>query len=250
MDAKDIFNIWAPPESVWSRWAKPVIFTRLNEPYIQPVELKLPNVGAMNLPRPQEHTAMIVNLPGVHSVFMALALATMGYRPVPLYNSTDGPNAVVPVTEIVDAMLTGTPMMQGIRLEPEAPPAFMLDVNRLRGLVAPQPGKFDNRWVIFPQDMPSATFMRSQQIERVIVLQATNTFADDDLAHVFLRWRSAGIQIQVKDPYANGPIEEMSVHRPSQFKMRYLAFMFLFLGLRRSNVGGFGSMIPYSSGGG
>lgn len=250
MDAKEIFSVWAPSDSIWSRWAKPVIFAKMNAAWIQPVELKLPDIGGLGIPRPYEHTAIVVNLPGVHSVFMGLALATYGYRPVPLYNASDGPSAVVPVSEIVSALISGTEMLSGIRLDPAAPPAFLLDVNRMTGVAAPSPGRFDNRWIVFPQDMPSANFMRSQQIERAQVLQAINTMSDDDLSHVFSRWRSTGISLLVEDPYTNGPTQELTISHPARFKMRYLALMFLFLGLRRSNVGGFGSVIPTSSGGG
>ena len=42
-----------------------------------------------------------------------------------------------------------------------APPAFLLDSDRMKA-PAPDPGRFDNRWLVFPQDFPSAAFLRSR----------------------------------------------------------------------------------------
>ncbi len=152
--------------------------------------------------------------------------------------------------DILAAILGGTDILRSVYLDPAAPPAFLLDSNRLKGTLAPRPGQFDNRWVIFPQDMPSGTFVRSQQVERALLLQAGRGTADNDLAHVFLRWREAGVGLWVKDSNSPEAAQELAVRRPSEFKMRYLALMFLFLGLRRSNVGGFGSIVPTPSSGG
>lgn len=248
MDAKEVFAIWAPYDAVWSRWAKPVAFAQLGRRTTLPAPITLPTL--QGLPRPTDQTAVVANLPGAEAIQVGLLLAQMGFRPVPLYNASEGTDAVVPMREIVDGLVAGTEILQRTYLDPAAPPVFLLDSNRLKGLTAPAPGMFDNRWIVFPQDMPSATFMRSQKIERVQLLLRGRVTVDDDLAHVFLRWKQAGIELLVRDPFGTQPPDELPVRRPSQFRMRYLALMFVMLGLRRSNVGGFGSFVPTPSRGG
>ena len=75
--------------------------------------------------------------------------------------------------------------------------------------VPPGPGTFDNRWVVFPQDFPSAAFLRSRGVAEVLLIQA-GAQPQEDLAHVLLRWQQGG---------------------------------------PRNNAGGFGAVIPVRSGG-
>lgn len=255
MQPRDLFAIWAPSNAVWSQWAKPVIFAQLTPNYpVTPVSNDAHILDTSWCPAPTEHTAIIVNLEGPASVFMGLALALRGYRPVPLYNSCDGPGAVVPLKEIVSELVSGASLLQQQNLDPAAPPAFLLDANRMAAL-APQPGQFDNRWVVFPQDFPSAVFLRSQQIEKVLLLQRNRTSADVDLTMVMRPWKQAGLELLVKDPFTTGstvaasPAEPtpLDMGGPSRLWMWSRLFFLSSLGLRRSNAGGFGSVVPMPS---
>jgi hypothetical protein len=70
---------------------------------------------------------------------------------------------------------------------------------------------------------------------------------DRDLAHVLLRWQEVGIHIKVADVGADRTATDVTVPKPSRFKLAWYAAVAL-LGLRRSNVGGFGSVIPHETG--
>lgn len=134
-----------------------------------------------------------------------------------------------------------------IGFSPDAPPAFLLDANRLSPSQPSGPGKYDNRWMVFPQDFPSATFLKSRQILRVLVLQRPPEPASD-LAHVLLRWQEAGLELLWTDPAAGHAPETLRVQKPSGFRdLSYRAMALL--GLRRNSAGGFGSVIPFPSSG-
>jgi hypothetical protein len=118
MDKQDLFNIWAPATSIWSPWVKPVLFAHYPMPFPELSEPSLPDLseipsgsgGAV-----QERWALVIDLPGPQSVFVGLALAQMGYRPVPLFNACPPPAnypppsrlAVVDMDSILAALVQG-----------------------------------------------------------------------------------------------------------------------------------------------
>lgn len=249
MKPEEVYAIWSPPDSIWARWSKPVLFTQVRE---VPEMVLEPYSGDMSwAPKVHQNTAIIVNLPGSESVAMGLALAQMGYRPVPLYNCSNGPSAVVELNGILNGLISGIEPLQRARISPEAPPAFLVDSNRLIGALAPSPGRFDNRWVLFPQDFPSATFFKSRGINRVMVVQNRAT-PEDDLEQVLYPWKKAGMEIYGKIDQSTRP-DELDVRRPNGVRRWYLwygAFIMGAIGLRRNSAGGFGSIIPMPSSGG
>ena len=97
-------------------------------------------------------------------------LAKDGYRPVPLYNTTSGrqqrvpPNNCVLTDVSVLVQMLCVPLPDHVRntIVGDNPPAFLLDSRRLRGEKAPAPGVYDNRWMVFPQDFPSAKFLQAR----------------------------------------------------------------------------------------
>ena len=262
MDGKALFLTWAPPAAIWSRWAKPVLFTQLTaesstgnlSDSATPIDFAAGLADVQGVTS-EGKTAIIVNLPGAESVDAGLALTRHGYRPVPLYNCTDGPSAVVSVKPIIARLMAGADVLQSLALPDDAPPAFLLDSNRLQGVLPPSPGQFDNRWVVFPQDFPSAIFLRSQGIERVLLIQHNRAAADDDLSYVLLPWQRNGLAIQTM--ILNGATQIVPL-APIQARnsldvsgwLWYRALLFLTIRSRRSNVGGFGAVIPRPSSGG
>ena len=141
-------------------------------------------------------TVVVVDLPGVESVRTGIVLASRGYRPVPLFNTTHGPSAVIEIAPIVLELGRGARQLQTISIAANAPAAFLLDANRMQPPVPPSPGKFDNRWVVFPQDFPSATLLRARGVAEVLLIRAGATVAED-LSHVLLRWQQGGLRILV-----------------------------------------------------
>lgn len=243
---QQLFETWAPASSVWSLWAKPVLFAGdvpAPSPALAPAE---PSGTA---PRVDPATALVIDLPGSRAVDLGLRVAQAGYRPVPLFNGGSYPGATVPVQRIVRRLAEGAEELARSPIPDDAPPAFLLDADRMNPAKPPQPGQYDNRWMAFPQDFPSAVFLQSRGIRRVLLLQ-DDPLAQPrpDLAHVLLRWKEAGLELYIQDPLSDMAPRELAVNRPSRF--RSLVYRALaVVGLRRNDAGGFGAVIPTPSSG-
>ena len=189
-----LYEIWAPANSPWSQWVAPALFAQMecrDTPQIsEPVAAAERHEDA----RQPRHRARH-RLPGAECVQFALALTQIGYRPVLLINSSPGPIGPMPPTapsgsqpplappnspagiEVVDMralvaeVCGGSKFMRELALPDDAPPAFILDSTRLVGNRDVSEDRFDNRWIIFPQDFPSARFLASRGIVRAVVLQ-------------------------------------------------------------------------------
>jgi len=237
------YKIWAPDGVLWTEWAKPVLFASVT--FYEPFDLKIPEVRW--LPGFRQDTALIVDLPGESGVEESLALAQCGYRPVPLYNGVyGGYETAIGVRGMAMALYSGAEMLNAMSINSAAPPAFMIDSRRMSG-ASKAIGLFDNRWCVFPQDMPSAAFLIAQKIKNVIVRADK---IQNDISHVLCRYQEAGIKIQHAND--NGDIKNITVSRPSQFKSLFYRFR-VTMGLSRNAGGGFGSLIPdtqYSDSGG
>jgi hypothetical protein len=244
MDLRQLYETWAPPDSVWSPWAKPALFT---EPFPEvagqagPIETA--PEGARTPSEPS--AAFVVDLLGSRSVEVGLALARGGWRPVPLFNTAPHAHAVVAVGDIQSRLAAGAAELASLPITPQAPPAFLLDANRRTATAPMIPGNFDNRWIVFPQDFPSANFLLGHGVHRVVLLQpaARGSQPLPDLAHALLRWQEAGLELSRQDPDAGETRQPLQVDRPSSF--RSLLYRALALaGLSRSFAGGFGARIP------
>ena len=90
MPSKDeIYRIWAPPDALWSRWVKPILFSFADGVFeagpIHSVHFEadwVPVTGP---------AAIVLDLPRDDGVRWSVKLAGMGYRPVPLYNALPFP---------------------------------------------------------------------------------------------------------------------------------------------------------------
>lgn len=276
MSAQDLFGMWAPSTSVWSDWAKPVLFAHLATTPVSGGSTESFEPGPeLDWTRDyRSGTALIVNLPGVAAIEAGVALADRGFRPVPLYNcaaTLTGSKVAVDVRPIMSALIRYTPAIARQRISENAPPAFLIDYDR-NPPVQPGPGEFDNRWVVFPQDFPSATFLKANGINRVVVIQPgrSSRFTPElaaDLYEVVKRWHAGGIEATLREvpvqtpvgaspvPAAQTPVIDSNAHKPLTFgrmsRLRLgaagvLALMFA-LARRRSAGGGFGRVVPFPS---
>jgi hypothetical protein len=249
---QDAFARWAPAESAWSDWVKPALFaTCPPEDITAPTQpVPLPDAAALaHVPDTHKRTAIVIDLPGDDGLQAALALAQRGYRPVPLYNTTHGPKAAVDVAPIARALVAEATRLDEMRIKPDAPPAFVVDANRMPPGPPPSEGKFDNRWMVFPQDFPSATYLRARGIERALLVQDSgSTRVRDDLAHVLLRWQEAGIALQVASPDTGHEPQPLVVTKPPLYRRAWYRVLSV-LKLRRNNVGGFGAIVPIAAAG-
>lgn len=244
MSPEDMFAVWAPSESVWSRWAKPVLFAHsdaiptINPP---PSPVELPRLDWV--PDVTEHVALVLDLPGAVGVELGVELAKRGYRPVPLYNALPGPvgdHALVEVWPIVRALEHGAASLAKSAPPPDAPPAFLLDAHRAGRSPTPELERwFDNRSVSFPTDFPSALFLRERGVSNAMLVWDDGPLPEEDLAHTLLRWQQAGLTLREKRLRAEGSPAPLSVARPSWFRMAMYRMLALF-GLRSGPPDGFG----------
>lgn len=251
MTGRDIYEVWAPDFDEWSPWVKPVLFAEIDEVILETASSRQVEASAFRCTiGARRDTAIVVDLPGPRSLIAGFQLANDGYRPVPLYNTTSGRRQKVPsdrcsLTDVSTLVqMLAIPLADHVRntIIGDNPPAFLLDSNRLKGGIKPAPGVYDNRWMVFPQDFPSARFLNSRGITRVVVIQETIVPAQD-LVHVLLRWKEGGLAVFLQNAGEETAFRPAELHRPSLFRSAIYRVLAL-TGLRRNSAGGFGSMVP------
>jgi hypothetical protein len=247
-DKVETYKIWAPDDALWTQWAKPVLFARVPA-YEMIVNARIREIPLSWIAEKNYYSIIVVDLPGRLGVEEGLSLARLGFRPVPLYNGVNDPSnppMVVDAMDIVTALFIGAEELRNLRIMPLARPAFLLDSKRMPDTMFKNqkiPGWYDNRWCVFPQDMPSAAFLWSRGIREVIV---RSDKIRDDLAHVLLRYQDQGIGVFLCD---GSDVKAVTVHKPSRFRSLFYRFKVIF-GLTRNPAGGFGGRVPRESGGG
>jgi len=279
MTREELYSIWAPSDSPWSPWVMPVAFAQLppdflaaapaapaRSPWMLPgladqiQESTARSLNSLSVPEidwsavgPPATTALVVDLPGDQSVMVGAAAIARGYRPIPVFASAAGPAEVLPGLPLADnspgvavsigpvlrAILDATPRLAGASLALDSPPVFLLDARRMSPQVPVTDGVFDNRSKIFPEDFPSARFLREHGIARVILVQQARVQPQGDLSHVLLRWQDAGIAILAAETGRSEPAVPITVERPSRYRALWYRALAM-IGLKRHNVGGFG----------
>jgi len=231
----EAYRVWAPDNALWTAWAKPVLFMSAPQGFADSME-----IPEINWAVPDGSTAVVVDLPGSEAVHVGLGLAKMRFRPVPLFNGVDAPGGTIPmvdVSEVVGALYSGADYLRTLNIPDCAPPAFLLDSQRMKGGKVPGiHDNYDNRWLVFPQDMPSASAMQDHCILRVVVRSDS---ISDDLAHILRRYQERGIQILLCDGTVT---KEVQVPAPSRFRSLFYRFIAM-CGLTRNAAGGFGGTI-------
>lgn len=259
MNKQDIFDAWAPADAIWSPWVKPVLFSQLDAIHQDTVvSVAMPDLSPK--PEPTDDvswavdsnrtTAIVIDLPGDQGIALALRLATMGYRPVPLYNACPAPTdtaALVDVRPMMAALVAGASSILAAGLPSDAPPVFLLDANR-NPAVRPAPGQFDNRSISLPTDFPSAHLLLSHGIKRAVLMQPRCGEPPADLSHTLLRWQEAGVEILALAVDEPGLPRSISVSRPKAYRMLWYGLLAK-LGFQASPLGGFGGRLPMPSSG-
>ena len=131
---KEIYKIWAPFGCKWIDWVRPVPFIGIDEfkEVNEFIDYRLPNIGYLDMV--SKDTAIIIDMQGVNSIKEGIALAKIGYRPIPIFNGTNPTLGSMSTTNnvIIEPLLVwGASQLKEIELEVNAPPVFLLDVNRL-----------------------------------------------------------------------------------------------------------------------
>jgi hypothetical protein len=240
-DIPEAYDQWAPAEARWTPWVKPVLFYPKfwNAGFSAPIQ-PLATVTCDGIPSADGSWAIVIDAPGVEGIAIGLSLARMGYRPIPLYNGVpSNQSPLINVNPIISGLDMGGRELASLQLAPEAPPVFLLDSQRLQG--NPREMTFDNRWVVTPQDFPSANRLRHHGITHILVVCAESVA--QDLAAPLKRWQDGGLTL-----YKQGLGERSALQIPKPPRFRWLMErMAVMWGLRRSSAGGFGSYIPEPS---
>ena len=200
MDRDELYTRWAPESARWSRWVKPVLFEHLSSwggidpprPPLQAEALLGPREGdPYRAPsRSLRELAVIVDLPGATSVGAGLALASLGFQPVPLYNAIPRSDGAVDVQPLLSALTAGASSLQPP--SSDAPPAFLLD-SRRRARTNHGPRIFDNTSYCSWTDLPSAELLQRAGIREVVFVG--EGAPEWDLAVPLLRWQQAGMPL-------------------------------------------------------
>jgi len=207
MTGKDIFKIWAPVGSKWTDWARPVPFITINELYKINSIMNFTIHGINYINGTQKNTAVILDLPGCDSIKEGVALAVLGFRPIPLYNGTNeqkGAMALVDNHSIASALIWGASELEKLKININAPPAFLLDSNRTHRFKM-NDSVFDNSWDLYDQDIPSAEYFINNEINKIIVRGET---IQKDLLRILYKFQKKGITILFTNGY-----EEPRIHK-------------------------------------
>lgn len=245
MTGEEAFACWSNPTGPWSNWVKPALFTHKRQISGMPDRF-LDDLPLAWAPPADSGTALVLDLPNDTALVMAGPLAKRGYQPVPVYNCCDGPSPALEVDSILTQLWTHAVTVGALTLNANTPPAFLLDARR-KEPKKPAPGRFDNRWIVLPQDFPSASLLQSRGIHTALLVQTLRRQPQEDLAHAMLRWQEGGMKIMATD--LTGPPEPITIQKPRRFKSAAWALLAM-AGLVQSSVGGFGGFVPTPSSGG
>ena len=200
MIARDIFNIWAPRGAKWIQWVRPVPFVAINEDFksYDICDFTIPNITYIN--EMPSDTAIIVDLPDDEGIKEGIALAKIGFRPIPVYNGTEpqeGVMATVNNNVIEYGLIKGAMELQNITISNDAPPVFLLDSDRMNRYKMNE-SVFDNSWDIYPQDLPSAKFFLENGVNKIIVVGEK---MQKDLKRILYKLQKDGIKISFVKRY-------------------------------------------------
>lgn len=250
----EIYDVWRPSASPWTPWAKPVLFSFLSD--IEPVMSHLPpQTPGWNVPFEQA-TAIVADLAGAQGIWAGLALARVGYRPVPVYNacpfSTYDPDVVasftlsanrpgaataVDVESILGALSQAAVALRQCPVGDNAPPVFLVDKTR-HGHGRPEYGSFDNRSFVSVSDFPSAHFLKQHGIASVVYVGSDHKIGYD-LIRVLLAWQGAAIRISYQQAWLDWQPEPKQIRPPWLLRQLWEQWILLF-GYPARESGAFG----------
>ena len=200
MTRKDIYKIWAPSSAKWTDWVRPVSFIELDQrkEILEVMDYDIPNIYYLD--NYLDDTAIILDISGGDSIKEGIALAKLGYRPIPIFNGTNPPLNAKSTTNnsfIEPYLIWGAFELKKISLKDEANPVFLLDSNRLNRYKINR-GIFDNSWDIYPQDIPSSKYFLDHGITRILV---RGNSLSNDLSKILYQFQDGGLTILFTNGY-------------------------------------------------
>lgn len=200
MIGKEMYKVYAPAGTMWTQWVRPVPFVAIDT-YNRKLYHDWLDVKIMFLSKYKNDTAIFVDLPNGESIEFGISLARLGYRPIPLFNGTDGTEGSQNIldTHIIESyLINGAQKLKDIEIRKDANPVFMLDscrTNRYRK----RESTFDNSWDIYRQDIPTAEYFKQNGINKIIVV---GDGIQKDLKKIFLKFQKVGIEFYMTDGFS------------------------------------------------
>ncbi len=197
---KEIYGIWAPVGKRWVDWVRPVPFLEINteKKAYQLSDMYVPELSIIE--EYDANTAYIVDRPGTESIKMGLALAKLGYRPIPIYNGTTEQSRARATTDnqSVDmGLLWGANLLKEMEFVDNAAPVFLTDTERLNRYKITE-SVFDNSWDVYSQDLPSGKYLLENGIQKVVIL---GNAVSRDLRKIVYEYQKKGIVIHWSNGY-------------------------------------------------
>lgn len=201
MNRKEIFDVWAPFGKKWTDWVKPVPFIGLDDDktYRELIDYTIPNIEYLT--DSLNDAAIILDIDTVNSVKEGIALAKLGYRPIPVFNGTNPSGYAFSNVDnlVVEPMLIwGAEQLKNIEISDDALPVFLLDSNRLNRYKEDR-GVFDNSWDLYHQDIPSFNWFKKNNVSKIIV--RGNKKLNIDLQRIFYKFQKNDIEIYFTNGY-------------------------------------------------
>lgn len=198
MTNKEIFRIWAPLNKKWVDWVRPVPFVSINETHqgFRPSGVVITCLDKIDT----KSTAIIVDLPNDDSVEAGILLAQNGYRPIPIYNGVQqqkGARATTNNEGILSALVWGASILKTVKIDDNAPPAFLIDSNRLHRWRIDL-SIFDNSWDVYPQDIPSEDYFLKNGIDKILIIGRKYP---RDLKAIIKEWPKKQVSVYVSNGY-------------------------------------------------
>lgn len=213
MKGREVFKVWAPIGAKWTQWVRPVPFIVINDDIKIYDAYDFTNHGIKYLTKASSDTAIIVDLPGDDSIVEGIALAKMGFRPIPVYNGTNEQNGAIATVDnrvIELGLVLGALELQKINLSKEAPPVFLLDSNRMNRYKM-DASVFDNSWDIYHQDIPSCEYFFENGINNIII---RGSVVNKDLNKILYKFQRKGMKILFTNGYDEP--KEVKLKKPKE----------------------------------
>jgi hypothetical protein len=252
---EEALMIWAPEDSRWGRWTKPVLFSFMSDPLpdqATPINLGWEVAASAEV-------AIVAELPGSEAVIAGLQFAKFGYRPIPLFNAcpyaldafvleqrTGEPPSLVDVMGIMQAIERSTEALRSMDLPKAAPPAFLIDANRSKGPLFPGVGVFDNRSIIRESDLPRSDVLTAAGIRRIVLIRTAERLSLD-LYPILGSWQRDGLQIQAQAYAEDWHPVNFSIKHRNVLSVNF-AKILMWLAFRTNSLGSFGRFV-HSAGG-
>ncbi len=261
-----LFYLYGPLEgSLWEPYQCPTLFASIDKLSLTPREVELsegfhqaPREEAWQWVRPD--TLVLLDLPDGATIEVGSILMRQGAQFIstfdhwPMSQSNVSARPVIDSIELINKMYTLAPKVRQLRqtLSPDAAPIWLCDSRRLgTSGRSPSPGTFDNRYYIDDSILPGVKTLKKGGIRRIVHFnEKLSSEPLPDLVPFILDAHNAGIALEKVSLD-----EESTWVRPQIMKPPFKRRLPI-RGFRRSDMGGFGQMVPvpsegsYGSGGG